>query len=1116
MSDSTEVGRIVAYLQLASSDYDRGMDNAARKADELGKHSPNIRISTNTAEVIGQLAAVQAATDKIGASSEKAGQRVRVGLVAAIAELAPAAVPMAAVTAGALAGIIPVAATVALGVKGITKDLKDGALAGTEYGRDLSKIKAEGQSLQQIAAGGILSGIDRGLDASHGLFAEVNKDIALMSSQIGDIIAGGGPALLKILTDLNPLFVTLGDVLSTGANELESWAENSTGITGFVSYVQAELPEVLKFLGDLLTLLGHLAAGAAPVGDALLRVLDGIAQALDAIPVNVITDLTAAFVLLYPAIKTVALLNAGLTTLGVITVSSAQKAELATAQYTASSLRRQAAVAAEAAATVRAEAQKAEAILASERMQQTLLAGTSTAMGVEADAAVANAERVVAAKRAEAAAAERSAAQIKASAAEATAASTAQADAMAASSRAGRAKGGALLGLAGVAAIAYIAGKALASYIEKGNSFAQVMNHAGAVQDSFNESLLESKGAIDASVTANVQAQIQQAGLAAKAARSGITMAQLTAAITGNNQAFAQLVQQWEASGKPSGDTIVALGMLHLKFGSARDAAQHYASQQGDTNNTVMAGTKAFNDYRTALHQTEVAILALGQTELAQAASEDAFKEGLLGVRKAVHDNGTSLSDQTKKGLANRDMLIQLLQQANAVAQSQQKNHVAIPKVTNDLIANVKQLEQTAVHAGLSKDAVQKLVAQMHLMPKDIRSTFKTNARTVIDEVATIRQRLHDLTAIDWQINMFATLHGGIANVGNGIRAKADGGYISGPGSGTSDSIPARLSNGEFVVNARSTSRNRALLDAINSGAQGFAPGGPVGHISLGRASHQYAPGFLVSQALAGAVAPSPSTVGGWRAWLAVAEKAAVAERAQYDAAKASLQAYKQRAHALGEDAAKLADQAANMKSSTKAERALKDAAEDRAKAAKKVADAADQMASRAQKAYNTIKSASQSATAKAKQDAQSLVAAVQASFETLQRNIQGFQSGIVSGLTGGSDLATVFGNLTSNVDSTKQALDAAQSALEQATPDTSKLAAAQAAQAQATAAQAAAHAQLTQALAGGDAAAILAAQQAQTTAAANLADAQQAVQAATPTPDQLAAQAQAQAQLTA
>jgi hypothetical protein len=62
--------------------------------------------------------------------------------------------------------------------------------------------------------------------------------------------------------------------------------------------------------------------------------------------------------------------------------------------------------------------------------------------------------------------------------------------------------------------------------------------------------------------------------------------------------------------------------------------------------------------------------------------------------------------------------------------------------------------------------------------------------------------------------------------------AKATGGMINGPGTGTSDSIPARLSDGEFVVNARATSKNRALLEAINGGhLRGFATGGLVSDV---------------------------------------------------------------------------------------------------------------------------------------------------------------------------------------------------------------------------------------------------------------------------------------------
>ena len=54
----------------------------------------------------------------------------------------------------------------------------------------------------------------------------------------------------------------------------------------------------------------------------------------------------------------------------------------------------------------------------------------------------------------------------------------------------------------------------------------------------------------------------------------------------------------------------------------------------------------------------------------------------------------------------------------------------------------------------------------------------------------------------------------------------AEGGYVSGPGTGTSDSINARLSNGEYVINANSTARYLPLLEQINSAGRGFANGG--------------------------------------------------------------------------------------------------------------------------------------------------------------------------------------------------------------------------------------------------------------------------------------------------
>jgi hypothetical protein len=53
-----------------------------------------------------------------------------------------------------------------------------------------------------------------------------------------------------------------------------------------------------------------------------------------------------------------------------------------------------------------------------------------------------------------------------------------------------------------------------------------------------------------------------------------------------------------------------------------------------------------------------------------------------------------------------------------------------------------------------------------------------------------------------------------------GVFGFAEGGVVSGPGSGTSDSILARVSHGEFVVKAAAVKQHRAMLEQINSGAK--------------------------------------------------------------------------------------------------------------------------------------------------------------------------------------------------------------------------------------------------------------------------------------------------------
>lgn len=84
------------------------------------------------------------------------------------------------------------------------------------------------------------------------------------------------------------------------------------------------------------------------------------------------------------------------------------------------------------------------------------------------------------------------------------------------------------------------------------------------------------------------------------------------------------------------------------------------------------------------------------------------------------------------------------------------------------------------------------------------------------------------------------TLAAGLNNIKNLVAVPeptfADGGVVNGFGSGTSDSVSARLSNGESVINARSTSMFKPLLSALNEagGGRAFAGSDGVGGVTTG------------------------------------------------------------------------------------------------------------------------------------------------------------------------------------------------------------------------------------------------------------------------------------------
>jgi TP901 family phage tail tape measure protein len=134
---------------------------------------------------------------------------------------------------------------------------------------------------------------------------------------------------------------------------------------------------------------------------------------------------------------------------------------------------------------------------------------------------------------------------------------------------------------------------------------------------------------------------------------------------------------------------------------------------------------------------------------------------------------------------------------------------------------------QTQINGGNIPAAVA-LADKYGLIPKYIETSIRqAGVPEALNELQRLRQAIADLP--DSKIVKVAVESGSVVyTTASGEKMQAEGGYISGPGTSTSDSIRARLSDGEFVVRASQTAKHRDLLESINTPGFGFADGGMV------------------------------------------------------------------------------------------------------------------------------------------------------------------------------------------------------------------------------------------------------------------------------------------------
>ena len=221
------------------------------------------------------------------------------------------------------------------------------------------------------------------------------------------------------------------------------------------------------------------------------------------------------------------------------------------------------------------------------------------------------------------------------------------------------------------------------------------------------------------------------------------------------------------------------------------------------------------NELRAEIAQLDADVAAKeasisdAQGSISQSTQQIADANGILG-------SNPNIRQQIERNNALRDMALRYGDIAASLMAAAEPG-TDLNQIIED---QVTAFYDSAVEMGYSETAAQEmadvlrdeLIYQMNQIPEDITTdiTAETSVATaaVSKFVEYANNRLKQIkdktvTVTTRMITYTSTVSGTSSNPTHW----STGGYIRGPGTGTSDSIPARLSNGEYVIKAAAVSK---------------------------------------------------------------------------------------------------------------------------------------------------------------------------------------------------------------------------------------------------------------------------------------------------------------------
>lgn len=215
--------------------------------------------------------------------------------------------------------------------------------------------------------------------------------------------------------------------------------------------------------------------------------------------------------------------------------------------------------------------------------------------------------------------------------------------------------------------------------------------------------------------------------------------------------------------------------------------------------------------------ESDLASLALLETKFKEAmASMQVLQDGINIKRQSglltEAQARSQISDLLQQTANELDVVVPKMEALAAAAGGEAVTRVA--GLRNEVARLRVETDQYEVRfEGAVRNSLQGMFNGLLMGQKDVFSNMVQNFK------AAVAAMIAEALAAKLMESLFSSGFGisSLLSFGSPVK-KADGGLISGPGTGTSDSIPALLSDGEYVVRSAAVKHfGVSLLDSLNS-----------------------------------------------------------------------------------------------------------------------------------------------------------------------------------------------------------------------------------------------------------------------------------------------------------